>query len=333
MSDVSQGSLIIKYEKILASHPKSQVFAPLAESYTQMGLYDKAMSVLKKGIRYNPSYTLGYISLAKCYEAQEEYQLAYSTLRPLVSQNRDNIKLQILFAKVSVKTQNFNEALDTYKYLHFLNPNDKNVLSKIEEIEELIKEDEPAEKQTNVKFDIDEISVEDEDFESWEQADFSNIDADYDHEDDDWSTVSEPVEDLAEVKKVSDSDSDGAMFTHTLVDLYLSQGHKDKAIDILKKILILKPNNTQALEKIKELENSDVEEQKSDDNNLKSAEVVNSDDGHSDLSASLDKLSLPEDDFEDDVKTKSQEESNKTIDALKDFSELIKEKSQSKRTI
>jgi tetratricopeptide (TPR) repeat protein len=322
LSEVSQGSLIIKYEKILATHPKSQVFAPLSESYTQMGLYDKAMSVLKKGIRYNPNYTLGYISLAKCYEAQGEHQLAYSTLRPLVAQNRDNIKLQILFSKVSMNTENFDEALDTYRYLHFLNPNDDNVSSKIEEIEEKMKSEAPIEKEVNVKFDIDEINVENEDIESWEQADFSSLNEDYDHDEDEWVAASDSVTEPKVETPSSTEDSDGAMFTHTLVDLYLSQGHKDKAIDILKKILELKPNNEKALERIHELEG-----------HVEITETpVTKDDGHSDLSASLDKLSLPEDDFDstEEMKSKSKSENSEALDALNDLSMLIKEKSLNK---
>jgi pentatricopeptide repeat protein len=41
--------------------------------------------------------------------------------------------------------------------------------------------------------------------------------------------------------------------THTLVDLYCGQGHIDKALEVLEKILLLNPKDSKTINKIKEL--------------------------------------------------------------------------------
>ena len=109
MSEGTVSPLIVKYEKSLADDPRSRSFAPLAEAYRKVGLIDKAFDVLKKGLRYNPDYLLGYLTLAQCYADKGEYNLAYSTLKPLIAPNRDNLKLQNLFAGCAEETNHLEE--------------------------------------------------------------------------------------------------------------------------------------------------------------------------------------------------------------------------------
>ena len=58
------------------------------------------------------------------------------------------------------------------------------------------------------------------------------------------------------VVEESDDESqstDGPVVTHTLVDLYIAQGHMDKAIEFLEKILELNPNDQRSLAKLNEV--------------------------------------------------------------------------------
>ena len=124
-----------KYEKILAKNPQSRVFAPLAEIYRKYAMVDKALEILKEGIRYNPSYPLGHLGLSNCYYDQKQYALCYSTLRPLVGTNRDNLRLQELFANVCEKLDSLEEALEAYKYLLYLNPKSFELAQKVASLE------------------------------------------------------------------------------------------------------------------------------------------------------------------------------------------------------
>ena len=117
-------------------NPRSKVFAPLAESFRKLGMLEDAFKILKDGIRNHPNYTLGYIVLANCYFDQGKFELTYNTLRPIVAQNADNISLQKIFAQACLNLGNLEEALDTYKYLLFMNPRDKFFSDQVKKLED-----------------------------------------------------------------------------------------------------------------------------------------------------------------------------------------------------
>src|SRR5690606_35669981 len=122
---VQKSALLTKYLDLYNKKPTSRVFAPLAETYRKLGMYDEALNILKNGIRYNSTYPLGYIILGNCYYDLEKYDHAYEVVRPFVKTNLDNISLQKLFAQICEKINRPEEALETYKYLLFVNPKDE----------------------------------------------------------------------------------------------------------------------------------------------------------------------------------------------------------------
>jgi tetratricopeptide (TPR) repeat protein len=301
----SYSTQIIKYEKILAEQPRSQVFAPLSEAYCQMGLFDKAMDILKKGIRYNPNYVLGYSALARCYFEQKQFQLDYSTLKPIVSAHRDNLKLQLLFANVAKATNNFDESLDTYKYLNFLNPHDKKIEQSVFELESQLESPPSALEPHEVSFDISGLGpseVDDYDLDDWEQVSLVDNESDLDSTPDQESewVVEDTNEEIFIDETPDEQPVADALFTHTLVELYLSQGYKERALDILNKILEIRPGDQLTLNKLEAITGStddeleDIAEQEGDDYSL--------------LDQSLDNL-----DISDGLE----------IEPLKDFSKLI----------
>jgi tetratricopeptide (TPR) repeat protein len=132
----NQSALLAKYYGLYKKNPRSKVFAPLAEAFRKLGMMDDALKILKEGIRNHPNYALGYIVLAHCYYDQEKYELTYNTLRPIIAQNADNISLQKIFAQACIHMGHLEEALDTYKYLLFLNPRDKFFATEVKKLED-----------------------------------------------------------------------------------------------------------------------------------------------------------------------------------------------------
>lgn len=125
-----------KYYGMYKKNPRSKVFAPLAEAFRKLGMLDDALKILKEGIRQHPNYALGYIVLAHCYYDLEKYELTYNTLRPIITQNADNISLQKIFAQACIHMGYLEEALDTYKYLLFMNPRDKFFATEVKKLED-----------------------------------------------------------------------------------------------------------------------------------------------------------------------------------------------------
>lgn len=63
-------------------------------------------------------------------------------------------------------------------------------------------------------------------------------------------TIKEEIHD--EIKQTETNDC-APLVTHTLVDLYCGQGHIEKALEVLEKILLFNPNDQKTIKKIKEI--------------------------------------------------------------------------------
>jgi pentatricopeptide repeat protein len=258
-----QSSLLSKYSLLYEKNPKSRVFAPLAEVYRKLGMYDKAFRILKKGIKLHPSYVLGYIVLAQCYYDQKKYDLSYNTLMPYVESNLDNISLQRLFGNICIELQYFHEALNTFKYLLFLNPKDEDASVKVKKIEDEYIQDKPNE-DADERGDVSRFLNDDD----WVQVDFSEPKHNRRSTDgDDWemNEVSQIKEHAKKapfiVRDLDDEyyheeydneeeslepepiDDDAPILTLTLVDLYCKQGHFDKALEYIETFIKLHPND------------------------------------------------------------------------------------------
>ncbi len=132
----NQSALLAKYHQLYQKNPRSKVFAPLAESYRKLGMIDEALKILKEGIKSHPGYALGYIVLSNCYFDEKKFELCYNTLRPLVGRHQDNISLQKLFAQTCLQLSHLDEALETYKYLLFMNPHEKFFAEQVKKLED-----------------------------------------------------------------------------------------------------------------------------------------------------------------------------------------------------
>ena len=308
--------LFLKYQSDFEKNPRGRVFAPLAEAYRKLGMTDKAMEILSQGIRYNPTYTMGYLGLAFCYFDLKQFNLTYTTLRPLIDSNRDNLRLQKLFADTCLELGKQEEALETLKYLLFINPRDKEVASHVLSLEKEIDDRyKPNHKpiiipekdltsdgnaHDNSLFDLKKLTpapgTDINNFDDWMTIDLSHdsasqaktnssdvklVQVNYDN----WNVrKSDQVHEEAPLKKeipkdvtrtfavhldldndseideeptehvLKNNDNNTPLVTHTLVDLYCGQGHIEKALEVLEKILLLNPNDQKTIEKIKEIQ-------------------------------------------------------------------------------
>lgn len=296
MKDKLSSPLIEKYESALEKNPRSRVFAPLAELYRKLGMIDHSMGILKDGIRHNPEYVLGYLSLANCYFELKQFNLAYSTLRPLTVQSRDNISLQKLFARTCYELGHKEESLDTYKYLLFVNPRDNEAKSFVEKFELELSEVAVFEPQKASQFNIENISAQpksvEESIDDWVAVDFSNEEDEVDEK-----PLEAPVEawslDTVNIQKSNEEKKQiqeqvTPVITHTLVDLYYNQGHLSKAVEILEKILALNPGNEETRKRLVELKAEQGEDIPVSQSAIVNINDLESDEGHSNLMKAFD---------------------------------------------
>ncbi len=128
---------IDKLEKKLEKDPSSIVFVQLAEEYRKMGRIDDAINVCIEGIKHHPNYWTAYILLAKCYFEKEEYEKSKEYLEQALSGSPDNIQAISLIAETYEKLNIWDKALDKYRILQLLSPNQETE-NKIKFIEEKI---------------------------------------------------------------------------------------------------------------------------------------------------------------------------------------------------
>lgn len=297
----NHSALLSKYSLMYERKPRSRVFAPLAETYRKLGMIDESLKILKDGIKNHPSYTLGYVVLANCYYDRQNYEMAYTSLRPFVEQNLENITLQKLFAKTCLNLGHLEEALNTFKNLLLINPKDKYVADQVKLLEDdlLVTEEEQEEIETlNNESSFDESM--------WVQVDFSAQNElpntpEVVEEIDDWSmsnkSALENFKDEIKSKNIqvqehqlddtffheeydnnaddvilpfsegpSPDESQRPIITHTLVDLYCEQGHFDRAIDVLKSILELHPDDNVTKDRLLEVQYMLEHPEKSEEN-------------------------------------------------------------------
>lgn len=273
--------------------PGSRVFAPLAESYRKLGMLEEAFKVLKEGIKRHPSYVLGYLVLAQCYYDQKKVDLTYQTLHPLVENNRDNLSLQKLFGQVCMDLGLYDEALDTYKFLLFINPKNAFFAEQVRRLENDRNKESLIPKNVIIKS-PEQKKNNDLNEDDWSIVSFSNkseqsmgfnaeeswvvekneVSTPTSVNEDDWQVMSRSIDDdYFSDDEVSPEDSDipeeinqndDTFFAnHTLVDLYLSQDYTDSAIDLLEKIIQMHPHDQKSIQKLKEIKSSNTNENES----------------------------------------------------------------------
>ena len=72
-----------KYQKILEKDPNSQVFAPLAEAYREMGMLPEAQKVVTAGVQRHPQFVGGLVTFARIYRDLKQPTRALEALKTI----------------------------------------------------------------------------------------------------------------------------------------------------------------------------------------------------------------------------------------------------------
>lgn len=116
---------IEEYQVILMRNPSAKVFAPLAEAYRKMGLLQQALETCERGVKYNPEYPSGLVAYGKILFELKKYEEAVAVFERATQLKSDNILAHKIKALCFIKLNKYAEALESYKYVQFLNPNDE----------------------------------------------------------------------------------------------------------------------------------------------------------------------------------------------------------------
>jgi tetratricopeptide (TPR) repeat protein len=126
-----------KYQKILEKDPNSQVFAPLAEAYREMGMLPEAQKTVTLGVQRHPQFVAGLVTFARIYRDAQEPAKALEALKTATSLAADNILAHQLMAEIYLSNKKPKEALRAFKMVLFLNPNSQLAQKAVQKLESL----------------------------------------------------------------------------------------------------------------------------------------------------------------------------------------------------
>lgn len=117
--------LIERYQLEYAKDPKSKVFAPLAEAYRRMGLVEEALRIAETGVRANPEFASGRVALARVLIEKKRFEEAVAQLKKAIEFSPENLLAFSLLGELQLQLRKPKEALNAFKMVLFLNPNDE----------------------------------------------------------------------------------------------------------------------------------------------------------------------------------------------------------------
>lgn len=132
-----EANAVEKYQSLLARDPNSQVFAPLAEAYREMGMVKEALRVVTAGVQRHPQFVSGLVTYAKILRDMGQLPQVLEVLKKASVLAPENILAHQLMAEAQLGNKNPKEALKAFKMVLFLNPNSKSAQKAVQKLESL----------------------------------------------------------------------------------------------------------------------------------------------------------------------------------------------------
>jgi tetratricopeptide (TPR) repeat protein len=242
---------IKKYEENLVKEPKSYCFAPLSELYRKVGLLDEAISTAKRGTDTHPEYIGGYMVLGRALIEKGMKEEGKISLERVARVTPENLLAQRLLSQIYMEEGNIAAAEKTLKLILSFNP---------EDIESRLSLD-----ALKSRHDSDEIVVDESIRNLDDQPNASGIQCEYLQEDGrsrellldkekadlfrvDFDQKNIDLSHVDNIDKSLDDESVEAsvsvpVMTTTIAELYLAQGHYERALEIYANLLEADPEN------------------------------------------------------------------------------------------
>lgn len=130
-------STIERYQSMLEKDPNSQVFAPLAEAYREMGMMKEAQKIVTAGVQRHPQFVGGLVTYAKIMRDLKQNGKALEALARAISLAPENILAHQLTAELHIANKNAKDALKAFKMVLFLNPKSQSAQKAVQKLESL----------------------------------------------------------------------------------------------------------------------------------------------------------------------------------------------------
>lgn len=132
-----EASAIEKYQVLLQKDPNSQVFAPLAEAYREMGLLKEAAQIAQNGVKRHPAFASGLVVYARIMKDLGRAEDSLKLVQKAIQLSPENILAHHLQAEIYLQSKRPKEALKAFKMVLFLNPQSERARKAVAKLESL----------------------------------------------------------------------------------------------------------------------------------------------------------------------------------------------------
>lgn len=124
---------IEELKKKLSANPESLIFVPLADAYRKAGMHEEGIDTCKKGLEKHPSYTSARVVLGRIYNEKNKFEEAIEELKKVESVDDDNLMVHSMLGSVYLKKKMYAEAIEQFQRVLSLNPEDTETQDKLQE--------------------------------------------------------------------------------------------------------------------------------------------------------------------------------------------------------
>lgn len=255
---LSKNATLTSMLKEYQDDPRSRIFAKLADEYRKQGLIVQAIEIIEEGLEHHPGFSTALLVLAKCHFDKRRYADCLRILEKLLRENSENFRAERLRADVYMRLGQRSAAIASLTRVVEMAPNDREAAKSLEELENIAN---PAEVALvpNAPASTDRPP-------NWQEEPAGEV-AEFEVSElgDLWTETLEETNAVieAEAKSLESNDfdaeaeetltpalADPEFATQTVAELYLRQGLKEKAKQVLEIILKRDPNNSWAKERL-----------------------------------------------------------------------------------
>ena len=199
-----------KYTRILTEDPTSVAFIFLAQVLYKQGKVDKAIKVLINGLKHNNKSVTGRFLLGKIYYDRWLIEQARREFQTVVELAPDNLAACKMLVQILRSEESYDKALDILRTTAAYHTHDASIMSEMREIETALSKAEKKERE--------------------------------------FRSAREGIKTALESKSVDDLESslvkyEKELLTETIADIYIAQGHVEKACTVLENMLETDPGN------------------------------------------------------------------------------------------
>ncbi len=233
---LSRDRALVEQLKEYQQNPRSVIFVSLAEAYRSHAMLDQALEICEEGLRYHPLLSSARMLRARIFFDLKRFADCLEQLTEILKDNPENFRALKLRVEVCLRLGQKKRAIDVLNHILVLYPQDK---ESVQELEKLENEIAPPKQKINPSFTARASS----DFLASRGSLMDYQIAKFDSE---LAEQSAPAPVEKEVFTEEDSSNDPAFATKTIAELYLRQGLKHKALQVLRKMLQSNPNDVWA---------------------------------------------------------------------------------------